>query len=388
MKIIYLVIDGSSVGVTKKLTDKIKFIKAEGVDIDLACTVSRQLVQKSDEYIAISVDNSISRLVGRRRLWWRLSVFIEQWEIYRAINKFLKNQKFGIIFFRYPVADFFLWRLSTNYRNKIIYEHNTLELEELGIRKVDSFWFKYFYYSEKWFGSSVRRMAKGLVGVTNEITDWQINQARGTLPHVTISNGIDVNRLKIRGNNPFDGSSLNLLFLAGSESPWHGIDKLVNSINRYTGACHVHCYMAGKVDAKTREKVHANQRFTLLPSQQGKELDDLVDRCHIGISSLGMANFLSEACPLKTREYWSRGLPFVVGYSDVDLAGNDDMNSYYLHLDIDDDDYFRMEDILLFADQVYKDPAVSLKMRNVAMNYIHYQVKAKQYVSFLNLLLT
>lgn len=386
MRIIYLVIDGSSVGVTKKLVDKIKFIKAEGIDIDLACTVSNPPTQTSDDFISIPVDYRISRYLGRKRIWWRLSVFVEQWETYRAVNQFLKKRKFELIFFRYPVADLFLWKLAIIYRNKIVYEHNTIELKELGLRKADSFWFKYFYYSEIWFGPSVRRMAKGIVGVTNEITKWQVNQTRRNVPHVTISNGIDVNRLKVRVDNPFDGSILNLLLLVGKEAPWHGIDKLINSIDSYNGECDIHCYVVGNLDAKTITKTDSNQRITLMPSQLGKELDDLIDRCHIGVSSLGMANFLSEACPLKTREYWSRGLPFVVGYDDVDLIGNSDMNPFYLNLNNLDDEYFNIEYILRFAEQVYKDPDVSQKMRNLAMNKIHYQIKAKQYASFFTLL--
>ncbi|MEQ8362610.1 MAG: hypothetical protein RH948_07035 [Cyclobacteriaceae bacterium] len=387
MQIIYLVIDGSSVGVTKKLADKIKFIKAEGIDIELACTVSGPLVRKSDGYINIPVDNRISVFLGGKRIWWRLSVFVQQWEIYRAINRFLKKRKFEIILFRYPVADFFLWRLSITYRNKIVYEHNTIEIEEIGLRKTDSLWFKYFYYSEMWFGSSVRRLAKGLVGVTHEITRWQANKIKGTTRTVTISNGIDVNRLRVRANNPFDGSSLNLLFLAGSESPWHGIDKLINSVNRYTGDCDVHCYVAGNIDTKSKSKIQANQRFTLLPNQEGKELDDLFDKCHIGIGSLGMANFLKEACPLKTREYWSRGLPFVVGYLDVDLVGNDDMKSFYLRLNIENDNHFKIEDVIVFANKIYGVTSFSVNMRNLAMKSIHYQVKAKKYASFFNSLM-
>ncbi|MCB0489356.1 MAG: hypothetical protein R2820_08835 [Cyclobacteriaceae bacterium] len=388
MQILYLAIEGSSSGVRKKLKDKIDFIRSEGCNIDLVCVTSSQLAQLQVDYKRIIVNDSFSRFFGKKRILWRVSVFVEQWEFYQAILKYLRNREFDLILFRYPGADFFLWIFSIVYGQRVVFEHNSIELEELRLRKSESFWYRYFYYSEKWFGSIVRKYVRGFIGVTNEITQWQTSLSKGNHLHTTISNGINVDRVNLRVGKPFDGSILNLLFLAGSEAPWHGVDKLIRSINLYNGKVEIHCFITGSISEENRIAAKGNSRITVLPTQQDKQLDDLIDKCHLGVGPLGMASFLREACPLKTREYWSRGLPFVIGYNDVDLVGREEMKAFYYFPKNYTDSHFDLEEVIQFADSVYRDPAVSVKMRAFAMSHIHYKTKAEQYVSFLNLLRT
>ncbi len=384
MRIIYLVIGGASGGVKKKLKDKTELLKNSGLDVSLAFTTLDYSERAGDQHYPIHVDNSISSFLGKIRIIWRLSVFFEQWETYKAIKTFLRGHEFDLILFRYPVADYFLWRLAARYRRKIIFEHNTLEVKELRLRKNNSFWFKYFYYSEIWFGGKVRKLAKGLVGVTDEIIEEQVRVAQNNPPHTTISNGINVHRVRMRSKNPFDGSVLKLLFLAGSEAPWHGVDILVKSLDIYHGDCNVHCYIAGNIDSQSRSVAEKCDKITLLSIQEGDGLDEWCDHCHVGIGSLGLNRFLNEGCTLKVREYWSRGMPFVLGYKDVDLIGNDEMNAFYLRVHINDDGYFDLEEVVRFAENVYRVNDLSEKMRTLAFNSIHYEVKADQYASFFN----
>ncbi|MGE0587559.1 MAG: hypothetical protein AB7O48_03230 [Cyclobacteriaceae bacterium] len=384
MKVLYLAIEGSSSGVRKKLSDKIEFIRSEGCNIDFVSVASSQVAQVHVDYKRIIVNDSFSIFLGKKRLLWRASVFVEQWELYRGIQKYLKAKEFDLMLFRYPGADVFLWIFSIFYGRRVVFEHNSIELEELGLRKSESLWYRYFYYGEKWFGPIVRRYARGLIGVTNEITKWQVALSKGDHPHATISNGINVNRVKLRDGKPFDGLRLNLLFLAGSEAPWHGVNILIQSLNLYRGNVEIHCFIIGNISEENRKAAKINSRITLLPPQQDQQLDDLIDKCHLGIGSLGMANFLNEACPLKTREYWSRGLPFVIGYNDVDLMGREEMKAFYHFPKIHNGGYFELEEIIEFANCIYRDPAVSVKMRALAMTYIHYKTKAKQYVSFMS----
>lgn len=382
MKIIYLVIGELSAGVLRKVEDKIRFMRMDGLDVDLAYTAPQRLSRNRENLTWIHADYALSNWLAKKPIIWRLSVIVEQWITYTAIQKFLRLHKFDYILFRYPIADFFLVRLMRRIKGKIVFEHNTLEREELEMRKSGSFWYSYFYLSERLFGKSARRLAKGIVGVTEEITKRQIAIANRDIAHTTISNGIDVNRVKNRSQFPFDGSTLNLLFLAGSPAPWHGISKLLNGLNKYNGNCSIHCFIAGNIEANMAKEIKENQSITLLPTQTEGDLDKLVDRCHIGIGSLGIVKFLKEACPLKVREYWARGLPFVIGYDDSDLLANADMHSNYLQVDLSVSDFLDLHKVVSFAHAVYSESNVSVRMRKAALQRIHYQSKADQYVRF------
>ena len=115
-------------------------------------------------------------------------------------------------------------------------------------------------------------------------------------------------------------------------------------------------------------------------------MDGLIEKCHVGIGSLALfRNSMKEACTLKVREYWARGLPFVVGYEDTDLKDNVRMQPFYLKLNVQrnqDRPEFDLALIVSFAQQVCGIPDYPEKMRALAEEYIGYPVKAGAYVNF------
>jgi hypothetical protein len=295
---------------------------------------------------------------------------------------------------RYPIADYFLFRFMTRFasRFKILFEHNTLEEEELRLRADKSTWYRYFYWSERFFGSRTRRMASGLICVTNEIERRQAQIAGSAIPTVTISNGIDV--LRTTFNPPRQENfpqPLNVLFLAGSEAPWHGVDILLNSLGSYNGSANVHCYIAGSIDAKSQERVTSMPQVTLLGHQENDALDAVFQKCHIGVGSLALfRNNMSEACTLKVREYWARGLPIVLGYDDTDLMNNTEMKRFFLKVEISVDPFptFDFNAVVSFANTVLKITNLNEMIRSHALDTVHYPVKAKAYLSFLKSVLS
>ena len=386
MRILYISIGHVAEGVKQKLTDKAISLRDQGVDVIVCWVASNVLVEKEGFQVSIPVNQSRAQFIGRLVFFWRLSVMAEQYKIYKTLRSYLQNQTFDFLLLRYPVSDYFLWRFVSTYRGKIIFEHNTIEKKELNIRQSDSFYYRYFEWGEQIFGKKVRKLAAGLIGVTPEITQWQDAISNNVIPCCTITNGIDVMRVKERKENPFAGDELRFVLLAGSAAPWHGIDILLDSIERYKGKTKLHCCIAGNVTPEVRDRIQANKNVTLLPHQTGEQLDRLIDDCHIGIGSLGFKNsFLTQASSLKVREYWSRGLPFVLGYDDADLIDNSKMIPFYLKVPAESP--IDMEGIVSFAKRVYSIPHVSHRMRGLALDQIHYPVKTSAYIQFLKGLL-
>jgi hypothetical protein len=176
-----------------------------------------------------------------------------------------------------------------------------------------------------------------------------------------------------------------LLLLAGSEAPWHGVDILVNAMSNFRGTVQLRCFIAGSISDNQRENAALVDNVVVLGHQSGQELDRLFDLCHVGVGTLGLSSkFLREACPLKVREYWSRGLPFIVGFQDTDLTGNVQMEPFHLRVE----ETLNMERVIEWAAQVYSKNDVAANLRSLAYQNIHYQVKARAYVAFFNSLKT
>lgn len=382
----YLNIGSVTAGVLKKLEAKRSFLTKSGVEAILVMVVPNDYTQSEKHHI-VHVNFNVVKKIARIPMLWRLAGLLEHRIIYRALQEKSLFDKYDIILMRYPIADFFLWRWMARIgsKHKIVFEHNTMELRELSIRATNSFYYKYSRWSEMLFGASVRKMASGFVGVTDEITREQLQRAGILLPNKTVSNGIDVSALSIRNGEFFTGKELNLIVLAGSEAPWHGIDILLNSLEKYKGDCIVNVYLAGKVSESIQERVRHLSTVFCLPTLYGDELNQVINRCHIGIGTLGIdTSFMKEACTLKVREYWARGLPFVIGYTDTDLKNNDAMRSYYLQAQVNEQEgTISMQAIIDFANQVYALPDFAQQMRMFAMERIHYEVKAYELVTFL-----
>jgi hypothetical protein len=389
MKVLYLSTGVSTDGVRKKLQDKVIALQRQGVTCRLCVIASDKYSPVQEENTDfITVNYSPARKVSNWPLLWRLSVVIEQYLTYRHLTDFIQKQDVDIILLRYPVADYFFWRFMKQLRTKIVFEHNTMEIEELMIRSVNSFFYKYFLRGEMRYGKRVRSKAAGLISVTPEISIRQAWLSGGNVPVATISNGIAVDRVPLKKEIFFDGKHLNLLLLSGSEAPWHGIDILLKSIENYKGECKVNCYIAGNLSEALKERVKLFPFVTSLPTQTGTALDNLIDKCHLGVGTLGLTTkFMKQACTLKVREYWSRGLPFILGYEDVDLEGDDAMKPFYHRIDVDHREDFDFELVVNFAREVYRMENISGKMRELAFQQIHYPVKAAQYVAFLKKLL-
>ncbi len=158
----------------------------------------------------------------------------------------------------------------------------------------------------------LRRRAAGFVGVTNEIT--------ATLQPSTVPRAIIPNALfrPVNPHPPTKNVAPRFLFvgsrLMGANS-WHGIDlvhRLAMSLPQFEFTV-----VGMTADDFPDLKPISNLRF--LGPLYGDNLDNVYRNHDIGISTLALfRKGIVEACPLKTREYLSYGLPVVIAYEEAE----------------------------------------------------------------------
>ncbi|MGL5890041.1 MAG: hypothetical protein ACRC3B_09150, partial [Bacteroidia bacterium] len=176
-------------GVLNKIDDKLHFIRAAGADLTALAISREDVITPEIKYPAHFANSSYNppKIVqfGPLKI---IAALLRK----RASAKFLEHEigklNPDIVLMRYGYANPFLVKLMKRY--PVVFEHNTKELEELelgfdGIRK--SGWEKATnYWLEKYFAAKVIRNAAGIVGVTNEITNYELRRAGKDVPSLTL----------------------------------------------------------------------------------------------------------------------------------------------------------------------------------------------------------
>ena len=100
-----------------------------------------------------------------------------------------------------------------------------------------------------------------------------------------------------------------LVVFIGSNTPWHGIEKIVEIATKNPSIGFV---IIGDYEIKT-----TLSNIIMLGKQNMSTIPLILNYCSFGFGpfSLSKKN-MKEACPLKTREYLYFGVPIIVNYYD------------------------------------------------------------------------
>ena len=154
------------------------------------------------------------------------------------------------------------------------------------------------------------------ISVTNEIQETLIEQ--GINPKLThyIQNGYkppkknneNINFSKVKEVSEFKKKFKKIGILVGNNYQWHGLDKIINLT---TTGSELGLIIIGPYKKQT------NKQCLFLDKQTPDTIKEIYPYCNFGIGSMNFESIqLTEACPLKTREYLSNGLPILVNYKD------------------------------------------------------------------------
>jgi hypothetical protein len=169
-----------------------------------------------------------------------------------------------------------------------------------------------------WKDSKWNKKAKQYVDLVASMSDeeklWGIDT-------VKISNGIDVNSIKIH-NYSGDMNDLNLIAVS-FEGQVHGYDRVIKGIYNYYkngGTRKIIFHIVGTTLASTDaliSKLKLEKYCIKYGPKSGKDLDDIYDKANLAVGCLAnhrIGSYFGSA--LKTKEYIAKGIPFIYGWKE------------------------------------------------------------------------
>lgn len=264
------------------------------------------------------------------------------------IYSLLEKIEFDLIYMRYRLYMPFMSKVLKKY--KVIMEINSDDTVEYKLHsKLTDI---YNRATRDFFLKDI----DAFVSVSHELKEKFLYLDR---PIEVIANGINVEVCKIEDKN---NKVPTLVFIGSPNQSWHGLDKIVKMAEHFKEYLF---YIIG-----TEGKDGNNIKYCGYLSKE--ESRKIISQCDIGISTLSLyKKYLTEASPLKSRQYLACGLPLIYAYRDTDIPN--DVN-FGLKLENSEGnlDYQRME---LFIQKVFKNKDVAIEAKKFAEETLDYAKK-------------
>lgn len=231
-------------------------------------------------------------------------------DLYRWLRR--HHFDFDMILLRHTYADPARARALGKITTPILSVHHTLEIPELSLER--DLQGKIRVALERTNGPKNIRASAGIIGVTKEILHYEQERAGRSMPGLVFPNGLDFSTRPLFADQR--GAIPEMLFVASEFAPWHGLDRLLDSIEASRREFVLH--LVGHVHTADRERAMSDSRIRLHGMRSSDEIAKLAARSTLGLSSFALdRNGMSEACTLKVREYLSSGLATYAGHHDV-----------------------------------------------------------------------
>lgn len=312
-----------------------------------------------------------------------------------AIKEYLRinAHKYHIIYFRYPGSSKILLDIVKEYKSKIVFEIQGINADEIKIYKFENpfkfnvsnilSYIQFYYYpllQEKLYLKKILSYTTKNICISQEILNY--HQALADKKYLVVANGISASNYKIKKQTSIIDNTLNFLFLKGTTTlaPWNGIDRIVKAIKNYKGEYNIQLFIVGHyLDGEIPQENFIHHLGYL----KADALDDIFNQCHLGIGTLALfRKNLHEASPLKTREYYARGLPFIYAYTDTDIVQYSALKPYALSLK-NDDTGLSMNEIIQFCIE-NNHQTIADNMHSLANQYLSIEHKMQRIIKFLN----
>lgn len=351
-------------GVNKKINSQIEAFKFHDIDIDRACVSNEEIV----------INN------------YRINVNLRKYKLGRVKNnifffklkKFLSssnNLKYDFIYIRFSMANIGMYKLI-KYFNKI------------GIKVIIEIpTYPYRDELEKGFYSNILTCIDKLVwikmrkyiyriAVTNEIEEIE------GIKTITIYNGVDVANIPIV-KSEFE-NEINLVGIANI-SKWHGYDRVISGLRIYYNnfkGINVKFHIIGDGEERVNlEKMvsdlNLNEYVYFWGTKNGIKLDEIMNKMHIGISSLALFRAGGGHDPIKTKEFIARGIPVVLAYEDKLI----DMNLPYVIKVEENDNPVDIENLI---NRYITLNYTKYEIRKYAENYLSWNLQIKKIIHCMN----
>lgn len=253
--------------------------------------------------------------------------------LYGWIVSLYYSKKYDYVLLRHMTFDPFSFFFSPIINNRISV-HHAKEVEELQLIRRD--WRGAFASAlERRSGAFTLRNAVAIAGVTNEIANYEKERSNASSKTILFPNGINTDRIDCI-NDDRRSNIINIAFICGTFSEWHGLDKLIEKLKIYGSSISSNIeniHLIGNIPDKyiniINKDIFLSKLFHLHGFMEESEYRKILDICDIGLSSFALEREgLTEACTLKVRELLAMGLPIYSGHIDCAISEN---FKYYIY---------------------------------------------------------
>lgn len=377
---VYFMLRKNQVGVETKLRRQARAIASAGLT-DLELFVLNPTRQQKVEGV---------NFIKLRSSAFPWNYFEYAFRRYDLIARSLALEKYDYVILRYPLADPSGIEFTREYN--VITEHHTKELDELltGVRNATSLTEKlvkgFLWFQEQRYACRILQNCRGIIAVSDEIRRFELERLSTPMSSATIPNGVDVESMPCTSFKPFDGKTLDLIFLASFLRPWHGLERVIASLNHYSGHVRIQLHVVGNVRPEELKGISWDEaRIHFHGPKTGQELAEMMPEMNLALSTMALyRKNLKETSALKTSEYTAMGMPFLLAYQDPDLSAVDEERRFHLSFQ-NDDSLLEMKEVIDFAqDMSRRRETISAYMRDYAFKHMDWRIKLKQYLDYVS----
>ncbi len=235
---------------------------------------------------------------------------------------------------------------------------------------------------DRWYRGKLKKYIDRFVVLSNDEMVFGV-------PCIKIDNGIDCAEIHARKADMEKGE-IRLLGVAGVAS-WHGYDRVIRGLGEYyklepNKKVEFHIVGDGTVVKELKKlccDLRVEQYVFFHGWMHGKELDDMFDRCDIGVGSLGMYRIgLENGNTLKLREYTARGIPFFYGYADKLIKSC--VDDYTMQVP-NDDSPIDIATVISFYEKMKEKgfDKIAVEMRKLAEEHLSWAKQMKPVVDYI-----
>jgi glycosyltransferase involved in cell wall biosynthesis len=305
----------SNGGILNKSFEKVRFWKSQKHDVELIVIYSTDAERKIIEQFGhcTLIKRVPQRFIGQFRLM-RLFNATPQHE--RTLIEMIRRLKPDLVYHRTFEFSKFIMGMARDFTSIVEINGNeignlysrALHFPKTLIRTARVFYIKNF--SQPFFHAH-----KGFVFVTHELLRLYKQEFKyDDLEHksVVIPNSIDIEKHSVRKQVQLDKGKVKLVFLGKPNLPWHGVATIIKLAERTAN------YLEFHLIGVENDMRHKPKNVFLYGYLSKEEYRTIISECHIGIGTLAIGTAgITEASPLKVREYVAAGLPVIIGYQDT-----------------------------------------------------------------------
>lgn len=133
---------------------------------------------------------------------------------------------------------------------------------------------------------------------------------------------------------------------------------------------------------KLVEKYDIKKYIIFYGVRTGNDLDKLYQDKDVGVASLGLhRKGIAITSELKIREFFAKGLPFIIGTTDPSIEG-EEFQKFYKQFPADES-YIDMEEVIKFYENCRCDSLLRKKMRALGEKTFDWSIQMKKIINII-----